>query len=385
MRVLVVSSLFPNQARPTLGRSVYRRAKALAARCEVRVVAPSATAVTPPTQEWDGIAVAYPRYLHVPKVGVLTDGLLYLAAAARQVRQVRQGFDFDVIDAHFVYPDGFAAVRLGRMFGRPVVLTGRGTDVNERCFWWATRTMARIALRRADALIAVSSALKERMVAAGAEADKVRVIPNGVDTTVFHPGDREAERRALGVPAGQAMLFSAGNLIEAKGFQHLIAGLALLPEGLEAHLYIAGPPAPYQQVLERLADDKGVREQITFVGHLRPEEMPAWYRAADIFCFGSLREGCPNVVIEAAACGTPVVSANVGGVPDLVEEGRTGLLFEPRSPEGFARALGTALSREWDRADIANAGSRRSWTQVAAEAHAVLEDVLAKHKERRTG
>ena len=385
MKVLVVTSLFPNQARPGLGISVRRRTLALAKHCEVRVVAPCVGNVGPARQEWDGVEAHYPWYPHVPKLGVLVDGPAYLACAAPAVRRVRRGFDFDVIDSHFVYPDGFAAAWLGRMFHRPVVLTARGTDVNKLCFWWPTRAMARMALRRVDSLIAVSSALKERMVTAGAAADKVRVIPNGVDTTVFHPGDRQAERRALGLPLEQTVLFSAGSLIEAKGFDCLIEGLAQLPEAHAPHLYIAGPPCPYQQTLERLAADRGVGDRVKFVGHLPPAEMPAWYRAADFFCFGSLREGCPNVVIEAAACGTPVVSTTVGGIPDLVEEGRTGLLFAPRSAEGFARALGNALSRDWDRADIAHAGSQRSWAQVAAEAHALLERTVAKHKERRTG
>ncbi len=127
----------------------------------------------------------------------------------------------------------------------------------------------------------------------------------------------------------------------------------------------------------RLARECGVAERVSFLGRVAQTQMPLWYRAADLFCFGSYHEGCPNAILEALACGTPVVSTDVGGIPDLVEEGRSGILFQPRSDEAFAAALRAALERPWDRADIAALGARRSWAHVAAEYLALFEHVLA--------
>jgi glycosyltransferase involved in cell wall biosynthesis len=376
MRVLVFTSMFPHAKNPIRGVAVYQRTLALAKRCELRVVSPQAFGGVAERETIAGIEVRRPRWRRLPKIGVLLDGYLLAAFSRRTVEEVAAAFDFDLIDTHWVYPDGFAAARLGRRLRKPVVLTARGTDVNDFCFRWPLRDFAREALRGATRLVAVSHALKQRMAETGVPAERITVIHNGVDTSAFRPADREEARGALGIPDGETVLFSAGDLLETKGFQHLIAGLALAPPNSQGRLHVAGE-GPYRQALERLAAEKGLSGRVRLLGRLGREELARWYQAADFFCFGSLREGCPNVVIEALACGTPVVSARVGAAPELIEEGRTGLLFEPGSPEGFARALGDALARPWDREAIAAAGSRRSWDQVAREYCSVFEEAKA--------
>jgi glycosyltransferase involved in cell wall biosynthesis len=375
MRVLVLASLFPHAHNETLGLSTYRRTAPMAAWCDLKVISLRTRNDLPERETFGGLDVIRPRWWRVPKLSVLLDGYVYAALAGRALRRVCPDFDPDLIDAHWLYPDGFGAVRLARRLGKPVVLNGRGSDVNEFCFRWPMRHFARRALRAATHLIAVSSPLKEKMIEAGAPADRITVVTNGVDTALYRPGDRDAARRALGVPAGPVILVSAGSVVEGKGFQHLIAGLALLPAELSVHLYIAGP-GPYRDTLERVARETGVADRVTLLGRVAQERMPQWYRAADFFCFGSLREGCPNVVLESLACGTPVVSTRVGGVPDLVDEGRTGLLFEPGSPEAFARTLAQATARPWDRQAIAAHGASRSWQHTARECFAVFERVL---------
>jgi glycosyltransferase involved in cell wall biosynthesis len=233
--------------------------------------------------------------------------------------------------------------------------------------------------------VAVSRALKEKMVEAGGEPDRIAVIQNGVDTTLFHPAaDRRAVRRALDMPREEILLFSAGGLAEAKGFQDLIAGLALLPPEPPLHLYIAGD-GPYRKALKQLIRERQLKDRVTLLKTIPQTKMAPWYQAADFFCFGSWREGCPNAVLEALACGTPVVSTRVGAVPDLVAEERSGLLFEPGASgdrssgaaEAFAATMKQALARTWDRAAIAARGSRRSWDHVAAEYCAVFEQAVA--------
>jgi glycosyltransferase involved in cell wall biosynthesis len=383
MRVLVLASLFPHAHNETLGLSTYRRTAPMAAWCDLKVVSPRTRADLPERETFGGLDVLRPRWWRVPKLSVLLDGYVYAALAARALRRLAPDFEPDLLDAHWLYPDGFGAVRLGRRLGKPVVVNGRGSDVNEFCFRWPIRGFARRALRGATHLIAVSSALRETMIQAGAPGDRITVVPNGVDTALYHAGDRDEARRSLGVPIEGTVLLSAGSFGEGKGFQHLIAGLSQLPADPRVRLYVAGP-GPYREALERVAAERGVADRVTFLGRVAQERMRLWYQAADFFCFGSLREGCPNVVLEALACGTPVVSTRVGGVPDLVEEGTSGILFEPGSPEAFARALAAARGRAWDRAAIAALGSRRSWEHVAREAFAVLEKAARSSRDQNS-
>ncbi len=379
LKVLVLASLYPHSKNETLGLSTHRRTVELAKLCDAKVVALTDRCDLPERDTRDGVEVLRPRWRRVPKLGVLVDGYRYAARAERAI----QGLGFDLIDAHWLYPDGFAAVRLGRRLGKPVVLTGRGSDVDEFLARWPVCHFARRAVRGATRLVALSRRHKQKMIEAGARAEGIAVIPNGVDTSLFRPGDRGAARRALGLPADGIILFSAGSLVEDKGFQNLIAGMArAIPDsgfqipdsignrqsaiGNQLRLFIAGP-GDYAAALEGAARNCGVAEQVKLLGRVAQSQMPLWYQAADFFCFGSFHEGCPNVIMEALACGTPVVSTNVGAIPDLVEDGRTGVLFEPRSVEAFAAALRAALGRPWDRAAIAAAGSRRSWGHVAKE------------------
>ena len=376
MKVLTTTSMFPNPANRMRGISVWQRTRALARLCEVRVIAPSMDGAVAPREVVEGIEILHPRWTRIPKAVVL-NGHLFARLATRAAAELG-GFAPDAIDAHFVYPDGFGAIRLGRKLGVPVCVSARGTDVNELCFRWPMRRQARRVLREADQLIAVSAALEAKMIEAGAPADGIAVVPNGVDTELFHPGDRSAARRALGVSDDATVLFSAGGLIEQKGYQDLIAGLAILADRPDLRLSIAGD-GPFEAALRQAAADAGLAGRVSLLGRLAPEAMAEWYRAADLLVFGSWREGCPNVVIEALASGLPVVATRVGGVPELVDE-RSGVLFEPRAPEALAAALRAALGRDWDRDAIAASGGARSWERVAREVYAVLEQMVARRK-----
>jgi len=376
MRVLTATTMFPNPANPTRGISVWRRTMRLAALCDLRVVAPSLDGPVPHCEVVEGIEVVRPRWTRVPKL-VFVNGYQFAWRVRGALRKLG-GFRPDIVDAHFLYPDGFGAVWVARRLGVPVVVSARGTDVNHLCQHWPFRPFARWVLRNADHLVAVSAALRERMVEAGAAPERVSVIPNGVDTEVFHPADRHAARSALGMGPSEQVLFSAGALIPQKGFDTLLEGLARAHDG-DLRLYIAGS-GPERERLEALARRLGLERRTRFLGTLPPHDMAPWYQAADLFVFGSWREGCPNVVLEALACGTPVVATRVGGTPELVREGQDGLLFEARSPDAFAQALVEALSRPWDRQAIAQKAASRSWDNVARECLEVFERVLREHK-----
>jgi len=299
--------MFPNPANPTRGISVWRRTMRLAALCDLRVVAPSLDGPVPHCEVVEGIEVVRPRWTRVPKL-VFVNGYQFAWRVRGALRKLG-GFRPDIVDAHFLYPDGFGAVWVARRLGVPVVVSARGTDVNHLCQHWPFRPFARWVLRNADHLVAVSAALRERMVEAGAPAR--RWAWGRASRCSFRPG-RSFHRRAStpswrGSRGPTTATFASTSPAQA-------------PSASASRLWLAGSASS--------------------AGRGSSERSPhtTWH---------------PNVVLEALACGTPVVATRVGGTPELVREGQDGLLFEARSPDAFAQALVEALSRPWDRQAIA--------------------------------
>jgi glycosyltransferase involved in cell wall biosynthesis len=381
MRILVFSSLYPNSVSPHLGLFVHRRAEAVSRRgVDVRVMAPvpyfprrlpvrrwRAYAYVPARERIAGITVMHPRYLHAPGPGMYVQAASLAACMHRHVRAVQREFAFDLIDAHYVYPDGVAAVALGRALGVPVVLTARGSDINLLPQFPLVRRQIGWALRHASALVGVSGALVERMLQLGAPPDRVRTVPNGVDRSRFAYGDSAEARRSLGLYSDEILLLSVGNLNELKGHALMIEALALLRQrGVRANLHIVGE-GPERRSLEERIVALDLHKQVVLQGSIPNERLGRWYQAATLFVLASSREGWPNVLNEALACGLPVVATRVGGVPEIVREPENGVFIRERSSEGIAAAVETALERRWDRQMVARQAARRGWTEVASQ------------------
>jgi len=359
MRVLTFTTLFPNNIWPRQGVFIKERMSHVArlGGCDVTVVAP--VPYFPPIR-----VSQRQRYFMVPKVGMTSYGVTMFLSVASLVRRIQRRFDFDLIDAHYAYPDGLAAVLLGRLCRKPVVLSARGSDINVFGKMLLIRRLIRYTLRQADAIIAVSDALKERIVDLGLPGERVAVISNGVDTRKFCAVDRDEARTALGFLGGR-LLLSVGNLLPIKGFDVLIAALKILVErGLpsDVRLVIVGD-GPERRRLKALVSQARLQERVSFVGEVPQEQLRLWYNAADVFCLTSRSEGCPNVVLEAIACGTPVVASAVGGVPEIIQSELNGLLCRGR-PSELADAIERALSNRWDPVRIASqARERYSWDE----------------------
>ncbi|WP_029733489.1 glycosyltransferase family 4 protein [Deferrisoma camini] len=381
LRVLTFTSLFPNAVQPDFGGFVARRMGAWAERYAEgwAVVTPVPLFPRLPWKtKWDvfsripreerrnGWRICHPRYFMVPGVGGFFQGdSMARGAVGVAERLWREEGPFDLIDAHFVYPDGYAAVKLGRRLGVPVVVSARGTDVNLYPDLRGIGGKVRWAVRHADALIAVSQELKDRMVALGADSMRVHVIPNGVDLGRFSPRERPRGSRHR--------LLTVCNLVPGKGVDVVIRAVAGLEP--EAELWVAGD-GPERPHLEALARGLGLEARVRFLGRVPHEEMPRLYAEASLFCLASRAEGCPNVVLEALASGVPVVATRVGGIPEWVEEGRTGFLVEPGDPEAFRGALSRALAHPWDPAAIRAALRGRTWQDVAEAVEAVFRGVV---------
>ncbi|MFO1226671.1 MAG: glycosyltransferase family 4 protein [Roseateles sp.] len=387
LKVLTFSTLFPSSARPSHGIFVETRLRELlkSGQVEARVIAPvpwfpfkhprwgeyAEMAATPRQEVRHGISVLHPRYLVLPKVGMNIAPALLARAALPVLRQVQaEGFDFDLIDAHYFYPDGVAAVALGRALGKPVTITARGTDINLIPQHPVPRRQILQAAQDCGHMITVCAALRDELIALGAQADKVTTLRNGVDLTLFHPEPREPARQHFGMQGH--CLASVGHLIDRKGHHHVIGALPDLPG---VSLYIAGT-GPEEGALRALAAKLGVQDRVHFLGRRSQAELRRLYSAADALVLASSREGWANVLLEAMACGAPVVASNVWGTPEVVAAPEAGVLMHELSAAGVAQGVTRLRAAMPDRAQTRRYAERFDWLSTTEGQLRVFRGVL---------
>lgn len=385
MQVLSFTTLFPNAAQPRHGLFVARRLAAVArAGATLRVVAPVPRPVlharripdygvreaVPAEERWSDLPVFHPRYPMAPGLGLVQPRLL--ARASRRLLAhlvaIRRPA---LLDAHYLYPDGVAAIRLARRFRLPVVLTARGSDVNHILALPGYRRQILWALGRAARVITVSEALREALLAEGLPEDRVVTIRNGVDPALFHPREKAACRRALGWPQKTPVLLSVGHLVAHKRHRLLLPVLRELPGVL---LVILGT-GPERDGLRRAAERLGVGSRLVLPGDLPPSEVARAYAAADLLLHPSAREGIPNVVLEAMACGCPVVAAPAGGVAEVLAPPPSCVLVDPEDEAALLAAVQRMLTSPPDRHALVRHASRFSWQACARAVIRVFEDV----------
>lgn len=388
IRLLVFTSLYPNSAQPRHGLFIEGRLRRLvdSERITATVVAPvpwfpfrhpmfgaySIFASVPKEEERHGIRILHPRYPVIPKLGMNVAPFLMYRALLPVLRELQAGGkDFDLIDAHYFYPDGVAAARLGTAIGKPVVITARGTDVTWIPRYARPRRQIQAAAASAAAIVTVSQALKGSLVAMNVDPGKITVLRNGVDLDRFAPRDRASIRTRLGL-AGPVWL-TVGHLVELKGIDIVIEALAQVPD---TTLLIAGE-GPEERKLRQLVERLGLGARVRFVGAVPHTELCEYYNAADAMVLASSREGMPNVVLEAMACGTPVVATAVGGIPELITDPVAGELMRERGPEALARAWSTLQARKPDRAATRAFAERLGWQPVIDAQCALYARVLS--------
>jgi len=350
MKLLTFSSLFPNTVKPSHGIFVETRLRYLLAsgKATSRVVAPvpwfpsshprfgdyAAFSKVPTNEVRYGIEVSHPRYLVIPKVGMTAAPWLMAQACKKEIgRILDEGYDFDAIDAHYFYPDGVAAVMLGKYFNKPVVITARGTDINLIPQYALPKKQLMWAASNAAGMITVCNALREEMIGLGIDGERIVALRNGVDLQRFQPTDRAAARASLGIDGFTAI--SVGVLDPRKAHDLTIGALPLMPD---VKLLIAGI-GPERKRLEAQAAQLGVADRVTFLGAVAQTELKHYYNAADAMVLASSREGWANVLLESMACGTPVVASNVWGTPEVVAAPAAGVLMKERSSRGIAEAM----------------------------------------------
>jgi teichuronic acid biosynthesis glycosyltransferase TuaC len=389
LKIAVVTAHFPSSAQPTHGKPAYETLRVLSRESEVQVFYPHAvypSLLKPKSRIYNafdsnyslpGVKAGYYDYPVLPLVSRPFNGWMVARVLLPHVRS----FAPDLIFSYFLYPDGYAALKIGKALGVPVVAMGVGSDVHsigDRFSAMHTRTV----LREADFLVAISDDLRKRMVVMGASPEKTRAVVSGCDVSVFHPADRLAARQKLGIdPAAEAVVY-IGRMDVKKGLRELVeAAVSLHPLRPSLHVYMVGEGSSDKPLIEDAIQTSNATSYIHVLPGCAFDDVAVWMAAADLVTLPSYMEGCPNVVLEALASGRPVVATNVGGIPEILNN-ECGRLVPPREPAMLAEALASVLDRTWDAKAISAHGSR-SWEMVAGELFEIFESLVSARPEAR--
>ncbi len=389
VRILTLSTLFPNAAQPNFGIFVERQTAGLAARNgnDVTVINPIGIAPWPlsrrpryaqlsalPLHEhWRGLNVYRPRFTVIPKFGGPYNPAMIARAVLPLARKLHAQQPFDLIDAEFFYPDGAAAMRIAQVLNIPFTIKARGADIHH---WGTAKGCAHQVLQAAEkaaGLLAVSRALKADMAALGMGDDKIMVHYTGLDQERFAPRDRAAEKAKLGI-AGPAIL-CVGALIPRKNQALLIEAL---PQLRGVTLLLAGQgesKAEYRLLSVKM----GVQDRVRFMGNVPHDNLPALFASADVMALVSKSEGLANAWVEALACGTRVIASNVGGAPELIRSPDAGMIVASDIPSVVA-AIRTLLDSPVPPARVAAQVAHFSWAANAEALEAFFRRIIEQKK-----
>jgi len=386
-----MSSYFPSTADPVRGTFNLQQAKALGAHCEVAAVAPiqwfpvrlwhgAGPSAAPYAETVEGLRTWHPRYALTPGIARDTYAAQMAAALLPHLARIRREYRFNVLLATWAFPDVVVGALAAQMFDVPLLAKVHGSDINVQSRYPLRRRQIRWAMNRAEKVLAVSGALRERLMELGVPDERIMVHHNGVDQGRFTPRSRRESRMELGLePEGKHVVF-VGYLVEAKALHILLDAIARLRStgrlDFTTHLVGCGP---LENDLRTQAEALGITDAVQFQGRRPHREIPTWMSAADVFCLPSVREGCPNVMLEALASGRPVVATRVGGIPELARDDNS-LLVPPSDPVALGEALSQALSRQWDPETLRASVAGYSWeTSAQALLNAAQTALARKH------
>lgn len=387
LRIAVVTPMLPVPYDQTRGRYIHETARSLGKLATVRTFFQTLQYPRVPglrsrsfiygsvgaDYQLDGCDVEAYTY---PALPVMTRGLNGHLASWALTPRARQ-FKPDVMLGYWVYPDGYAALRTARSLNIPCVIGALGSDIHVRS--GINDRMTRLAIEGADALVTVSEAMRQYAIQEfDAAPERVHTVVNGFNTAVFRPLDGAAMRAKHGVKPDEKLIVYVGRFVEAKGMRELIEAFQnLAARDARVTLALVGDGTMKDALIE-MVRSTGLAGRVHLPGGQPPEVVAEWINAANLLTLPSWSEGYPNVVVEAVACGRPVVATDVGGVKEILNAGN-GVMVPARDANALARAFEDVLNRPWDQAAIA-AQIRRTWDDVAADTLAVCEAVVAARK-----
>lgn len=316
-----------------------------------------------------GCTLRHAPYFYVPKLATASHAITLFMSLLPHLRWSR-AVSPDVVIASWAFPDAVAVAAWCRLLRKPLIIKVHGSDINIVALSAIKRRQIVWAMRHAQAVIAVSNDLKKKMVAMGVQEKKIQVIYNGVDSGEFKP-----QTVARSLQLKPPIVLYVGTLKASKGSSDLLtAFLKIAAQKPEAQLYYLGA-GPDQARLQAEVEAANVTERVHFIGQVSHDQLAGWYNRSSIVCLPSHGEGVPNVLLEAMACGRPVVATRVGGIPEIVP-GAAGILVPPRDPGALAAALLSAMSIEWDNEEIRQHAQQFSWSRNTDQVERLVSSVL---------
>lgn len=395
LKILVLTTLFPNETNPYLGVFVRERINGLSKYCTLKIIAPIAyfplfrkrvsksnSTNCEKSDVYDFI-VHHPKFFAIPKLLKLLDVISLSISVSLLIKRVLKNYNFNIIDAHYAYPDGVAAALISSLFKVPFTITIRGSDINVIAKNYFFRCKAIVwALNKCDKVISVADSLKLQAIKLGIPPEKIVTISNGVDCNKFYSIDKIDARIKLELPIDRNIILSVGNITRNKGFNLVLEAVNKIKIRYPKILYIiigGGIDEKYNSYFRHLVNkikSYKMEENVMLVGTKSNSELYLWYNSADLFCLASESEGYPNSVLEALSCGIPVVSTNVGDVQNILFNKRLGIIIQKRNANEIAIALEKALQRNWDKSKIRKSIESKSWDKTAKEVFNEFKTIL---------
>ena len=388
MKLLLVTNLFPTPFDPERGIFTLQLVKRLQQFCEVTVVCPlpwfprwkvlapfkkyAQFSSTPEQYEIEGISVHSPKYPLIPKLSENYHSFFMAQGIKRCIQKLHKENDFDAVNSQWLYPDSVAVDKILENLPIPHIATGLGCDVNQDTYEPIKGLKILQMLENCEKVTVVSNSLKQELINHGIQGGKINVIPNGIDTSQFRVLDKSECRSNLHIETRLPVVLYVGRLSEEKNVSTLLKSTAALADkGLSICLNLVGD-GPLKNELKALAQQLGIQDSVNFVGKVDHSQIGMWMGATDYFCLPSLREGCPNVILEALGSGRPVIASRVGAIPDVVSK-ESGILFTPENVEELSDSLKTAFETKWSAEVISGSVQKLSWENAAGSYFEVFQ------------
>ncbi len=383
LRVLIVTNLFAdpfNASRATFNQQQFAR---LAKQLDLKVMVPVSwlEIVRQPLayrrlkrealERWP--FADYVPFWYIPRVGRRLHAVFLFVSLMLQRLPTLLWGRWDCLFGSWGYPDAVAVAAIARLTGRPMIAKVHGSDVNVFTQEPARRRQICWALGRSAHVVAVSQALATRLVELGVDGRRIAVLYNGVDPSRFYPVPQPQARRELGYAEEDRIILFVGNVQASKGCMELVQAFAKLRQRVPRLKLVFVGAGPQQKALASECSSLGMAADVTFAGRLAHDQIVRWFGAADVFCLPSHAEGVPNVVLEAMACGTPVVATRVGGIPEVLPA-YAGVMVPPKNVDALDEALFTALHSTWDRPRIAGHARTFDWDTNVSRLRSLIED-----------
>ena len=405
-KILVISSKFPNKIQFQQGLFVYELVRELSKENQFVVICPISKTPSislmkrafkkpavlrqhyqqikkiPRIDNYHGISVYYPKLWYLPKkIAHFSDGILLFSRLMPSILRIRKTFKFEIIHAQFAFPEGFVATMLGKIFGVPSVVHCQGSDINADLGKNVVLTrFVTYTLNQAHYVFAASKEIQQKINSYTKLDGLLKLVPNGVNLRLFFPYDKIKARKILNLPLEKSIIFYVGGLYWSKGVNYLIDAMEVVAQQCpDVFLYILGE-GDLNDALQRKVQKLDMEDRVIFLGNMPHTKVPRWMNAVDLLILPSVSEGWPPVIPESLACGTPVIASRVGGIPEIIDSSKIGLLSNPRDASDLAKNILFGLSKTWNESLLVNKAMQYSWRKIATEVNDVYFSLSTNNK-----